>query len=180
MLVTLPALDRGEGRGFARFEARTSSSNPIRASSGPTAVEGAKEARFRVRRTGATRVWDTHGTHRSRDRKAHEIEQLDFKRTGSSAARVRVRGFVADASLQRRELAVESGSPQASTAVATALCVSGVCHAELRSRKRSNEKGLWRGGRDSNRQLRRQVIGIGPLRGISGFPIPSHQVLDQV
>jgi hypothetical protein len=66
---------------------------------------------------------------------------------------MRVRGFVAEVSLQRRELAVESGSLQASTAGATALCVSGVCHAELRSRKRSNAKDLWRGGRDSNPQL---------------------------
>jgi transcriptional regulator with XRE-family HTH domain len=65
--------------------------------------------------------------------------------------------ILADASLQRRELAVESGSPKASTAVETAVCVSSVCHAELPSRKRSNTKDLWRGGRDSNRQLRTQV-----------------------
>jgi hypothetical protein len=102
---------------------------------------------------GASQERDTHGTHNARDQKAHEIRRLVSQRTGSSAARVRAPGFVADASLQRRELAVESGSPQASTGVATALCVSSVCHAELRSRKRSNEKGLWRGGRDSNPQL---------------------------
>ena len=62
----------------------------------------------------------------------------------------------ADSSLQHRELAFENRSPQASTAVATVLCVSGVCHAESRPCKRTNEKGLWRGGRDSNRQLRLQ------------------------
>ena len=96
---------------------------------------------------------DTHGTHSLRDQKASEIGGLVLYRTGSSAARARVRAFVAAASPQRRELAVESESPQASTAVATALCVSSVCHAESRQRKRSNEKGLWRGGRDSNRQF---------------------------
>jgi hypothetical protein len=83
---------------------------------------------------------------------AFEINGLCPKRAGSSAGSERnrriLRGLVAATPRTRVRKRVAAGIDRS----ATALCVSGVCHAELRSRKRSNEKGLWRGGRDSNRQ----------------------------
>jgi hypothetical protein len=59
----------------------------------------------------------------------------------------------ADAPVQRCELAFENRSPGVPTALAIAVRVSGVCPDGSRLRNRSNEKGLWRGGRDSNVQL---------------------------